>query len=326
MNASVGIVAIGRNEGARLEACLESVDGQVGAVVYVDSGSTDGSVEMARARGVEVVALDMSEPFTAARARNAGAERLQEIAPELRYVQFVDGDCAVVDGWIAKGAAALDGDPELAVACGWRREREPEATVYNLLCDIEWHRPPGVVYACGGDAMMRLEHFVAVGGFDPSLIAGEEPELCVRLRARGWRILRIGEDMTLHDAAMTSWRQWWLRAKRSGYAYGLVNGVSKGAIWGREVRSILAYCVGLPVVAVTASMVFSPWALLLFAAPLLSVYRVRARELAAGRPRRAATAWAWSCILCKVPAMTGLLSYVRDRLRGARRGLIEYKN
>ena len=97
MNASVGIVAIGRNEGARLEACLASVSGQVGAVVYVDSGSTDGSVEMARARGVEVVALDMSKPFTAARARNAGAERLQEVAPDVRYVQFVDGDCAVVE-------------------------------------------------------------------------------------------------------------------------------------------------------------------------------------------------------------------------------------
>lgn len=325
MNASVGIVAIGRNEGARLEACLESVEGQVGAVVYVDSGSTDGSVEMARARGVEVVELDMSEPFTAARARNAGAQRLQETGSELRYVQFVDGDCAVVDGWIAAGAAALDADRELAVACGWRRERAPDATVYNLLCDIEWHRPPGVIDACGGDAMMRLEHFRAVGGFDPSLIAGEEPELCVRLRGRGWRILRLPEDMTLHDAAMTTWRQWWLRAKRSGYAFGLVNNVSGGAIWGREVRSILAYCVALPTVAVAAAVAWTPWALALLAAPLLSVYRVRSRELAAGRPPRAASAWAWSCILSKVPSMAGLLAYVFDRLRGARRGLIEYK-
>lgn len=325
MNASVGIVAIGRNEGARLEACLASVSGQVGAVVYVDSGSTDGSVEMARARGVEVVALDMSKPFTAARARNAGAERLQEVAPDVRYVQFVDGDCAVVEGWVAAGAAALDDDPELAVACGWRRERAPDATVYNLLCDIEWHRPPGVIDACGGDAMMRLESFRAVGGFDPSLIAGEEPELCVRLRGRGWRILRLPLDMTLHDAAMTNWRQWWLRAKRSGYAFGLVHGVSGGAIWGREVRSILAYCVGLPAVAASAAVLVTPWALLLLAAPLVSVYRVRARELADGRPPRAARAWAWSCILSKVPSMAGLLSYAFDRVRGARRGLIEYK-
>lgn len=326
MNASVGIVAIGRNEGPRLEACLGSVAGQVGAVVYVDSGSTDGSVEMARARGVEVVELDMTKPFTAARARNAGAARLREVAPDLRYVQFVDGDCAVVEGWIAAGVEALEADESLAVVCGWRREREPDATVYNLLCDIEWHRPAGVIDACGGDAMMRSEYFEAVGGFDPSLIAGEEPELCVRLRGRGWRILRLPADMTLHDAAMTTWRQWWLRAKRSGYAFGLVNNVSSGAIWGREVRSILAYCVGLPAVAAGAAVALSPWWLLLLAAPLVSVYRVRARELTDGRPPRAASAWAWSCILSKVPSMVGLLSYTFDRLRGARRGLIEYKS
>lgn len=75
MTGTVAAVAIGRNEGARLVACLESMVGRVDPIIYVDSGSTDNSVAEARARGAEVVELDMSIPFTAARARNAGAAR-----------------------------------------------------------------------------------------------------------------------------------------------------------------------------------------------------------------------------------------------------------
>ena len=143
MHRSVGIVAIGRNEGARLEACLDSVVGRAVAVVYVDSGSTDASVEAARARGVEVVELDDAHPFTAARARNAGLERLLEVAADIEFVQFVDGDCEVVDGWLAAAAAALQADANVAAVCGRRRERAPEASVYNLICDIEWQAPAG---------------------------------------------------------------------------------------------------------------------------------------------------------------------------------------
>jgi len=325
MNCSVGIVAIGRNEGARLEACLDSVSGCASAVVYVDSGSTDDSVAKARERGVEVVELDPSVRFTAGRARNAGVTRLAEVAPAIEFVQFIDGDCAVADGWLDAAVAALQADEELAVVCGRRRERAPEASVYNLLCDIEWDRPAGDAEECGGDAMMRLSCLREVAGFNPDLIAGEEPELCARLRSRGWRVLRLACEMTMHDAAMTSWRQWWLRAKRAGYAFGLVNAVTGGAIWGRQVRSILAYGVALPALAASLSLAWTPWALALLALPLLSIYRIRSRELEAGRDRRAAAAWSWSCILSKAPALIGLLSYRLDRLRGARRGIIEYK-
>jgi len=214
--ADLGCVAIGRNEGQRLVRCLDSLVGRVARVVYVDSGSTDGSVEAARARGVEVVALDTSIPFTAARARNAGVARLREIAPDARFVQLVDGDCEVVAGWLERAHAALSARRELAVVCGRRRERHPEHSVWNRIVDVEWDTPVGDAKACGGDAMMRLDALAAVGGFDPSLIAGEEPELCVRLRAAGWKIERLDAEMTLHDAAMERVEQWWKRTVRSG--------------------------------------------------------------------------------------------------------------
>src|SRR5947209_19431049 len=98
----VGVVAVGRNEGERLRRCLASLQGQSAALVYVDSGSTDGSVAVARSFGASVVELDTSVPFTAARARNAGFDRLMAEHPDLAYVQFVDGDCEVDPDWVGR--------------------------------------------------------------------------------------------------------------------------------------------------------------------------------------------------------------------------------
>jgi len=131
-----GVVAIGRNEGERLRRCLASVVAGAARVVYVDSGSTDGSVELARGFGAEVVALDMSRPFTAARARNQGWRRVLELEPALDYIQFVDGDCEVIAGWLEVARGFLDAHADVAAVAGRNRERHPERSIYNLLCDI----------------------------------------------------------------------------------------------------------------------------------------------------------------------------------------------
>jgi len=189
---AVGVVAIGRNEGDRLTRCLESVLTFTDKVVYVDSGSSDGSVAMSRARGVEVVELDLSIPFTAARARNEGFRKLFEMQPALNYVFFVDGDCEVVEGWLDKACGFLDLHQDVAVVWGRRRERYPDKSLYNMLCDLEWNSYPlGDVKACGGDAVMRVGAFREVSGYRADLICGEEPELCVRLRRNDWRIWHL---------------------------------------------------------------------------------------------------------------------------------------
>src|SRR6056297_2784435 len=198
----IGVVAIGRNEGERLDACLRSlktIGGDDLLAVYVDSGSTDGSVQKAQSLNIVVEELDMSTPFTAARARNAGFARLIESNPELEYVQFIDGDCEMVAGWIEFAVAFLDSNAEAAVVCGHRRERYPERSVYNLLCDIDWDGPVGEAKACGGDSVMRVTSFRGVTGFRNDLIAGEEPELCVRLRQADWRVFRLDREMCRHD-------------------------------------------------------------------------------------------------------------------------------
>jgi len=211
--ADVGIVVIGRNEGERLRRCLESLP-RGAPVVYVDSGSSDGSRELAARAHASVVSLDLSAPFTAARGRTVGLEFLREQHPGLELAQLVDGDCTLDPGWLAAALAEMRSDARLAVVCGRRRERFPEASVYNLLCDLEWDTPVGEALDCGGDALVRITAVCGVGGFRTSMIAGEEPELCFRLRAAGWKIHRIAAEMTLHDAAIRLRLRAWLRAAR----------------------------------------------------------------------------------------------------------------
>ena len=218
MEKTVGVIVIGRNEGERLIRCFESLQKTVSAIVYVDSGSTDHSVQVAQNRNIQVIELDTSIPFTAARARNTGFEHLLKLFPTSELVQFVDGDCEVVSGWLETAYNYLHHHPEVAVVCGRRRERFPDASIYNRLCDLEWNTPIGEAKACGGDSMMRVSAFKQVEGFNPSLIAGEEPELCYRLRQQGWKIWRLDAEMTRHDAAMTKFSQWWKRCIRGGWA------------------------------------------------------------------------------------------------------------
>jgi GT2 family glycosyltransferase len=216
---NVGVVVIGRNEGERLKLCLKSTLKQSVKVVYVDSGSTDDSVAFASSVGVDVIILDMQLPFNAGRARNEGYYRLLAKYPDIVYIQFVDGDCELLGDWLNRGLLYLFQNPSWAIIAGTVRERYPEKSVYNTLCNIEWNVISGKAKGCGGIFMIRCSAFDQVEGFNPEVVAGEEPELCYRLRHAGWDIFRIDIPMAIHDAGMTKFSQWWKRAMRSGYAF-----------------------------------------------------------------------------------------------------------
>ncbi|UWQ36460.1 glycosyltransferase [Leisingera aquaemixtae] len=313
--ASIGAVVIGRNEGARLIRCLRSLQGQVQQLIYVDSGSTDGSAEAARGLGAEVVDLDLSRPFTAARARNAG---LAALRGGIELVQFVDGDCEVDPGWISAAAEFLRTRPRAAAACGRRRERFPQASVYNRLCDAEWDTPVGETAACGGDALMRVAAVYTAGGYRESLIAGEEPELCLRLRRAGWEIWRLDAEMTLHDAQMLRFGQWWNRSRRAGHAFAegaALHGAGPERHWRTETRRALTWGAVLPA-AIAAAGLISP-ALLLAAL----IYPVQVLRLS----RRMGYERALFSVLGKFSEASGALEYHWRRRRGTARGILEYK-
>jgi GT2 family glycosyltransferase len=335
---SVGVVVIGRNEGERLKRCLRSLlDQGAWPIVYVDSGSVDDSVDFARSLGVEVVNLDTSIPFTMARGRNAGFAELDRRFPSLSWVQFVDGDCEVNAGWIATARSTLEQREDVAAVCGRRRERFPEASIYNRLVDMEWNAPLGEIAESGGDVLFRVPVFRAVGGFNPRMIAGEEPELCVRVRKAGHKILRIAAEMTLHDAAMQSFSQWWTRVVRGGHSYAEGMALHGGPPERHNVRrtlSALLYGVALPALwGGGLLLVFSgvgfglaqPILLLVPAAYLKAFwgsYRQRRRQ---GDPPRHALLYAGFVMLGKLPESIGILTYWSNRLRGRYSPIMEYK-
>ena len=322
-------VAIGRNEGERLHRCLRSLVDRAQLVVYVDSNSTDDSVAFARSLGCEVVELDMSIPFTAARARNAGFDVVKARRPEVNYVQFVDGDCEVVDGWLETAAQVLDEQSEVAIVCGRRRERFPEASIYNRLCDIEWDTPIGEADACGGDFMVRRHVMASVGGMNPALIAGEEPEFCLRVRREGWKILRIDHEMTLHDAAMTTAKQWWKRAVRWGHACAEgahMHGDAPEKFWVSEARRAVVWGGVVPAVAVGGALPSLGTSLLLLGGYPVNAARSFQQSRSEGRPMSDAALYAASCTLQKFPEFQGLMRFHLGRWAGNRSKIIEYKS
>jgi len=326
---NIGAVVIGRNEGARLHACLYSIVPRVQQVVYVDSGSSDHSVGFAKEQGVEVVELDTSVPFTAARARNAGLDRLMELKPGITFVQFVDGDCEVDQHWLDTAHDALNANEKLAVVCGRRRERFPAASAYNRHCDMEWDTPVGEAKACGGDAMMRLEAFKQVGGFNPTLICGEEPEFCVRLRQAGWTIQRLDAEMTLHDAAMTKFSQFWKRSVRGGWAYAqgaAMHGKPPERHCVRQYYNTWFYGAVLPIILLV--LVLPTFGLILIPMVLIysrHIWKVRNDRMSRGDDRLYAATYAKLATIAKVPEALGQAQYWLTRLRGKQATLIEYK-
>jgi len=323
----LAIVVIGRNEGERLVRCLSSI-GAGHPVVYVDSGSTDTSVANARRAGATVIELDMSIPFTAARARNAGRAALGSNAA---FVQFIDGDCTLRSGWLEVARNTLASDPALAAVFGQLHETDPQASVYNWLCDIEWRVPPGEARYFGGNAVLRLRALDAVGGYAEGMIAGEEPDLAIRLRAAGWRIACLAADMAGHDAAMTRFGQWWRRAERSGHAYAELDNRHPGE-YSRRIFAALLWGGVIPLAAVLlligGIVAGQGWlvlaGLIVTALPLLQVARIALRERRQ-RPARQALIRSLFLLLDKPPHAFGIMRYWRSRLSGQRTPLIEYK-
>jgi len=325
-NSGIGAVVIGRNEGQRLVVCLESLLNQVDYIVYVDSGSSDNSVYEAESRQVDCLSLDLSIPFTAARARNEGVAYLIDKYPALKYIQFIDGDCELQPDWVNTAYDFLEKDPHYAVACGRRRERFPENSIYNQLCDIEWNTPVGDALACGGDALIRVDAFKQVEGYRDGLIAGEEPEMCFRLRAKAWKIRRLDAEMTLHDAAMTRFSQWWKRAKRAGHAYAesyFLHGRSTEKFRAKPVMSVVFWAVVLPVLLIALSIIDCGLIVMGLIYPA-QVFRLSIKNKAFLNSKLSFY-YAVSNVLGKFPQALGMMQFLFNKIKGQAGGLIEYK-
>jgi GT2 family glycosyltransferase len=321
---NIGIVVIGRNEGPRLRNCLLKLPSHL-AVVYVDSGSTDGSVTFARRLARQVIELDMSIPFTAARARNAGWREMVATNPQIEYIQFLDGDCELVVDWLKHAKTFLENTPEVAIVCGRVRERYPEESIYNRLCDFEWDTPVGLTKACGGIALARVKSLHEVNGFEDTLVAGEEPEMCLRMRICGWTIWRLNHEMALHDAAIHRFGQWWTRTKRGGFASAATACLHRGgseAFNRRRSLSAILWGAILPLSIIILTSVINP-----YCSVLALLYPLQMLRIGSKMPGRLKFRLLRSFFLVfgKIPEATGVLSFHFDQVARRQHSLFEYK-
>ncbi len=330
----VAVVIIGRNEGDRLLACLTSVlemnyPRDLVEIIYVDSSSTDSSVGLARRLGVKTIVLE--GPTTAARGRNAGWTQTE--AP---FVLFLDGDTILHPDFVASALRHFN-DPQyrepLAGVYGNRRETRTADSIYNALFDLDWNASTGFSLFFGGDALVRREALSAVGGYNPLLIAGEEPDLCRRMRGLGYRVLHVDEPMTLHDLAMFSFTQYWRRSVRTGYAYAEIStryAKTDDPLWSAESRSNIVRGIFWwwgPILAIVLSFLFhsiAPFALFLVVAFILFA-RTAARTVSKTHSLPLLLAYSLHSHLQQVPILFGQIRYQRQRRRGGNAAIIEYK-
>src|SRR5665213_1991504 len=319
-----GAVVIGRNEGGRLKTCLDSLSA-ASIIVYVDSGSTDESIQIARSQGAEVVQLDLSIPFTAARARNAGFASLRQISPGVRHVQFVDGDCEIAEKWLEGAAVFLQNNPDIAAVCGKLSERYPERSLYNWLCQREWDGPIGELRACAGNVMMSAAAIQMVGGYRDDLIAGEEAELCIRLRRSNWRIWRINREMAMHDANIQTFSQWWRRSVRNGYAFAegaYLHGAKPERHWVWESERAWLWGIGIPVICLFGCLTYGARGLVLWLIYPFQLLRQTVRRQGSVRERLITSIFQ---TLIRFPEAVGQIKFWSLKLLGRQSRLIEYK-
>jgi GT2 family glycosyltransferase len=327
---ATGVVVIGRNEGERLLACLRTLLPQRRPILYVDSGSSDASPSNARALGVAVLELDPSRPFSAARARNEGVQALVKEHPTLSFVQFLDGDCILAPGWLDAAEAALRIDDRCAIVFGHLEERYPNASIYNLLCALEWRSPSGPVENCAhvvGITMVRRSVFESLGGFNADMIAGEDPDYSVRVGLAGHSVRKLDVMMASHDADMHRFSQWWKRTVRAGHAIGQraqvhARDASRDGV--KERRSTCFWGLLLPAAIIVATPVTGGWSLLLLGGYLVLGWRIATFRRGLGDSAREAHLYAAFTVMAKFANAVGLLKYHFNRLRGRIR-IIEYK-
>ncbi len=329
---TVGVVVIGRNEGERLRRCLTAPGISGLTTVYVDSGSTDGSVELARSLGVDAIELSSDQPFTAARGRNAGIAHLAEHHPHVRTVQLLDGDTEIDDEFIDAAMIELNSDRTIGAVSGRLRERSRETSKYNRLCDMEWNHQPGEAEAFSGNVLIRVVTWRDAGGYDETLIAGEDPELSLRVRRKGWRIRSIDAPMGLHDADMHTFSQWWTRTTRTGHAFAEGADMHKVAgHYHKEVRSIAVWGGVIPAFIALSGLLGFRQRIAWLGLGTLLIYpfqwwRIRGHRLDVDDTVDDAQLYATHVMIGKFAELRGVIQYRVNKIRGTRQGLVEYRS
>lgn len=325
---TISVVVIGRNEGYRLVNCLDSVHRisypkEDYELIYVDSNSTDDSVVNAKEKGATVIEINASQP-TAALARNTGWNQAKG-----KYILFLDSDTILDPSFISHAITEFS-NPHVAIVSGNLKERHPEETVYNRAFNLDWNHASRNY--CGGNALIRKEALVKVNGYNPKLIAGEEPEMCQRLIAEGYQIKHLNVPMASHDLNMQTFSQYWKRCFRSGYAYASISKILKNSsrpLWRKESQHNLTKG-GLMICGLIASILciftpltFYPLSLYVIINTML-IFRTFLIKIS-NHSWKTAFLYGIHAHFQHIPMFFGQLSFLINQKRAINRDIIEYK-
>ncbi len=323
----VGVVVIGRNEASRIQVTLSAVIPRIANLVYVDSNSSDNSPAIGEAMGVDVVRVTQGR-MSAARGRRLGMEYLLQQNSDLEYIQFIDGDCELAADWIATAQHCLAAMPEVGGVTGRLRERHQSESLLLRLVAVDWDLPAGPTDVVGGISMMRVEALRQAGGWNDDLIAGEELDLSMRIRAAGYTLRRLDCDMCLHDMGLTRFSEFWKRTVRTGFAYAQLSwlhGRSGPRRWITRTIGALIYGLILPVMVLVGCFLHWSVSVLALAGIMALLVRLIQWRMRQGDPLRIAAAYAALIAFCKTAQAIGALRFAAGMLLGRTPKIIEYK-
>lgn len=194
-------VIIGKNAQSSIARLLDSVLANTPSrlsaeIIYVDSASTDSTIEIVTQYPVTIVQLSVDQPLCASAGRYVGCQYATG-----SLICFLDSDMELLDGWLERALIELETNPQVAVVAGVVLDSDsalPAECVPPV--DYSLYSNPQVkdVRHVGGAALCRRSILTLVGSWNPFIISDEEPELCLRIRRAGYRVTRLEYPMVRH--------------------------------------------------------------------------------------------------------------------------------
>lgn len=203
------------NEQQTIAATLECLAGYRGEheIIVSDDNSTDDTVAVCERYAHKVVRYDRAEKRTIAQVRNQGAA-----AARGDYLVFVDADVVIpdIDAFFRSSLARFQSDPQLVGLTGNYRVTPETASaadtfVFTML-GLQFLFQNNILRVgatSGKFAMVTVDAFETVGGFNENLVASEDMDLFRRLSRVGRTY--FARDLTVYHsgrrAKAIGWRK-----------------------------------------------------------------------------------------------------------------------
>lgn len=213
----ISVVIVNWNRRNLLSACLQSLRGQTFApfeTIVVDNGSSDGSPDVAREFGAQLICNQTNLGFCA--ANNQGIALACG-----EYVALLNNDAEAEPGWLAALHRACSQSPEIGMAASkvlvWEDPRRIDKAGHLIFPDGQnrgrgagaldrgqFDREEDVLWPDGSAALYRKSMLDRIGGFDEDFFAyGDDAELGLRARIAGWRCVYTPAAVVRHHRGST---------------------------------------------------------------------------------------------------------------------------